>query len=193
MMEDTKIKGININHSSPQTNPSISSQNGKSKQAPDTLEKIRYLPSEIKISKSGGKRTASAMCSFQRKQFVAKPKDDIKHRSVSESTDGKGSKDENLKIKPSGSTSSTCSNITFSDVGIDCPQNNDDVMSTISDVSDLSVMSLNPSSLEVRRKFRRQKQYMSRYNSISKENQVIRENIVPQNNLFATHQKGLSK
>merc|ERR1712226_1359139 len=45
--------------------------------------------------------------------------------------------------------------------------------------------------LEVRRKFCRQKQYMSRYNSISKENQVIRENIVPQNNLFATHQKVL--
>ena len=131
MMEDTEVKCLNTNQSSLQNNINTSSQNGRSKQTPGTLEKIRYLPSEIKISKSGGKQTASAMCSFQRKQFVANPKDDIKHRSVSECTEVNGTKEDNLKIKSAGSNSSTCSNITFSDAGLDCPQNNDDVMSPI--------------------------------------------------------------
>ena len=189
-MDNTKDKFLNTHHSSPQKNMNMSSQNGKISHVPDSMEKIRYLQSEIKISKSGGKRTASAMCSFQRKQnFEVKSKDDIKHRSVSESSEvNDGIKEEQLKIKSTCSTSSTCSNITFSDVGTsDFPQNNDDVMSTISDVSDISVMSLNPSSLEVSRKYRRQKQYLSKH---SKEHEVIRENIAPPNRQFSLNQKG---
>ena len=189
-MENTKDKFVNNQTSSSQTKINISSQNGNIGQVPNSIEKIRYLPSEIKISKSGGKRTASAMCSFQRKQnFEVKLKDDIKHRSVSESTEGNdGINIDQVKIKSTCSTSSTCSNITFSDVGTsDFPQNNDDVMSTISDVSDISVMSLSPSTLEVSRKYRCQKQYLSAY---SKEHQVIRENIAPPNRLSALNQKG---
>ena len=191
-MDNTKDKFLYTHNPSTPKNMSIPSQNGNISHAPDPLEKIRYLPSEIKISKSGGKRTASAMCSFQRKQnYEVKLKDDIKHRSVSESTEGNdGNKDEKFKIKSTCSTSSTCSNITFSDVGTsDFPHNNDDVMSTISDVSDISVMSLNPSSLEVSRKYRRQNQYLSTH---SKEHQVIKENIVQPNRNFGINQKGLS-
>ena len=191
-MDNTRDRFLNTHNSSTQENMSIPSQNGNISHVPDSIEKIRYLPSEIKISKSGGKRTASAMCSFQRKQnFEVKSKDDIKHRSVSESSEvNEGIKKEQLKIKSTCSASSTCSNITFSDVGTsDFPQNNDDVMSTISDVSDISVMSLNPSSLEVRRKYRRQKQYLSTH---SKEHHVIRENIAPPNRLFALNNKGSS-
>ena len=81
----------------------MSTGNGKVNIPFDVPEKIRYLPSEIKISKSGGKRTASAMCSFQRKPLAVKSKDDIKHRSVSECTDNNGLKEDSLKINTASS------------------------------------------------------------------------------------------
>ena len=189
---ESKTNRINDSNNLPlESDMNISTKNAKHRIPSDSLEKIRYLPSEIKISKSGGKRTASAMCSFQRKQFVVKSKDDIKHRSVSECTDNNGSQEDNSKIKPpsSNSTFSTCSNITFSDIGTDCAHNMDDVMSTISDISDLSVMSFNPSSIEVTRKFRRQKQLLNKSVPHSKENQVIRENIASNQRLFSADQK----
>ena len=194
-MENTKTEIADSNDFSLESNMNISTQNANHRPPSDSLEKIRYLPSEIKISKSGGKRTASAMCSFQRKQYVVKSKDDIKHRSVSECTDNIGVQEDKLKIKPasSNSTFSTCSNITFSDVGTDYAHNMDDVMSTISDISDLSVMSFNPSSIEVTRKFRRQKQFLNKSVPHSKENQVIRENIVSNKRLFPADQKGRKK
>ena len=105
-------------------------------------EKIRYSSSDIKISKTGGKRTASAMCSFQRKAQKEKSKLEIKHRSVSECVEEVEQKSMDLKIKGDPSRSGS-SNLTNSDVGNDVPQEKmDDTMSTVSDVSDLSVMSL---------------------------------------------------
>ena len=191
-MENTTNKTSDTNNLQLESDMNVSTQNAKHRMPSDTLQKIRYLPSEIKISKSGGKRTASAMCSFQRKQFVVKSRDDIKHRSVSECTDNNGVQEDMLKIKPasSNSTFSTCSNITFSDVGTDCAHNMDDVMSTITDISDLSVMSFSPSSIEVTRKFRRQKQFLNKSAPHSKENQVIRENIASNQRLFSAYQTG---
>ena len=105
-------------------------------------EKIRYSSSDIKICKSGGKRTASAMCSFQRKAQKEKSKLEIKHRSVSECIEEVEQKSMDLKIKNDPSSSGS-SNLTNSDVVNDVPQEKmDDTMSTVSDVSDLSVMSL---------------------------------------------------
>ena len=105
-------------------------------------EKIRYSSSDIKISKTGGKRTASAMCSFQRKAQKEKSKLEIKHRSVSECVEEVEQKSMDLKIKGDPSRSGS-SNLTNSDVGNDVPQEKmDDTMSTVSDVSDLSVMPL---------------------------------------------------
>ena len=106
-------------------------------------EKIRYSSSDIKISKTGGKRTASAMCSFQRKAQKEKSKLEIKHRSVSECVEEVEQKSMDFKIKGDPSSSGS-SDLTHLYVG----KNNvpkekmDDAMSTVSDVSDLSVMSL---------------------------------------------------
>ena len=106
-------------------------------------EKIRYSSSDIKISKTGGKRTASAMCSFQRKVQKEKSRLEIKHRSVSECVEEVEQKSMDLKIKGDPSSSGS-SDLTHLYVGKnDVPQEKmDDAMSTVSDVSDLSVMSL---------------------------------------------------
>ena len=105
-------------------------------------EKIRYSSSDIKISKTGGKRTASAMCSFQRKAQKEKSKLEIKHRSVSECVEEVEQKSMDFKIKGDPSNSGS-SDLTYSDVGYNAPKEKmDDAMSTVSDVSDLSVMSL---------------------------------------------------
>ena len=105
-------------------------------------EKIRYSSSDIKISKTGGKRTASAMCSFQRKAPKEKSKSEIKHRSVSECVDEVEQKSMGFKIK-GDPPSSGSSILAYLDGGNDAPQEKmDDAMSTVSDVSDLSVMSL---------------------------------------------------
>ena len=105
-------------------------------------EMIRYSSSDIKISKTGGKRTASAMCSFQRKAQKEKSKLEIKHRSVSECVEEVEQKSMDFKIKGDPSSSGS-SDLTYLDVGNNVPQEKmDDAMSTVSDVSDLSVMSL---------------------------------------------------
>ena len=105
-------------------------------------EKIRYSSSDIKISKTGGKRTASAMCSFQRKVQKEKSRLEIKHRSVSECVEEVEQKSINLKIKGDPSSSGS-SDLAYLDVGNNDPKEKmDDAMSTVSDVSDLSVMSL---------------------------------------------------
>ena len=105
-------------------------------------EKIRYSSSDIKISKTGGKRTASAMCSFQRKVQKEKSRLEIKHRSVSECVEEVEQKSMDLKIKGDPSSSGS-SDLAYLDVGNNDPKEKmDDAMSTVSDVSDLSVMSL---------------------------------------------------
>ena len=105
-------------------------------------EKIRYSSSDIKISKTGGKRTASAMCSFQRKAQKEKSKLEIKHRSVSECVEEVEQKSMDFKIKGDPSSSGS-SDLAYLDVGNNAPKEKmDDAMSTVSDVSDLSVMSL---------------------------------------------------
>ena len=108
-------------------------------------EKIRYSSSDIKISKTGGKRTASAMCSFQRKVQKEKSKSEIKHRSVSECVEEVEQKSIDLEIKgvPSSSGSSDLTYLKMEIENDAAPQEKmDDAMSTVSDVSDLSVMSL---------------------------------------------------
>ena len=105
-------------------------------------EKIRYSSSDIKISKTGGKRTASAMCSFQRKVQKEKSRLEIKHRSVSECVEEVEQKSMDFKIKDDPSSSGS-SDLAYLDVGNNAPKEKmDDAMSTVSDVSDLSVMSL---------------------------------------------------
>ena len=63
-MENTTNRIADSNNLPLDSDMNISTQNAKPRVPSDTLEKIRYLPSEIKISKTGGKRTASAMCSL---------------------------------------------------------------------------------------------------------------------------------
>ena len=164
--------------------------NGNPQQSFNSPEKVRYLPSEIKICKTGGKRTASAMCSFQRKHQIDRSKDAMSHRSVSECEDVFNRKPDDLKIKQI-SSSITPKPVAYSDIGLDFQQNMDDVMSTVSDVSDLSVMSLNSSYLGIGGAFRNQKQPKVREKLRLKKAEVIKENVILLNNDSSAQGKGL--
>ena len=190
-MENTKEASFTHGHSPHQRNAEFLLKNGKPDQKNHYPEKIRYLPSEIKVCKTAGKRTASAMCAFQRQKQIVKSKDAIKHRSVSECADVFGSKREDSRIREKETTSSsTCSTITHSDAGLDYQQNMDDVMSTVSDISDLSVMSLNSSHLHIGGMYRHQKQSMIRKTSQLNRAETINENVAQSNNVSNSHEKG---
>ena len=152
-------------------------------------EKIRYSSSDIKISKTGGKRTASAMCSFQRKVQKEKSRLEIKHRSVSECIEEVEQKAMDLKIK--GDTSSSgSSNLTNSDVVNDVPQEKmDDSMSTVSDVSDLSVMSLTYSPA-LGGLFRQKKPLAKSNYSQSNGSRLSVQNYFPLEAICKSHEQG---
>lgn len=163
---------------------------GNPKQRLNSPEKVRYLPSEIQICKTGGKRTASAMCSFQRKPQIDKSKDAMSHRSVSECEDVFNRNPDDLKIKQI-SASTAPKPVAYSDIGLDFQQNMDDVMSTVSDVSDLSVMSLNSSYLGIGGAFRNHKQLTVRNKSRFKKTEVIKENVIQLSNDSSSQGKGI--
>ena len=196
MMEITKeITLDRIPHTSDYRSPHEGSKhlpliNGNPQQNLHSPEKVRYLPSEIKICKTGGKRTASAMCSFQRKPHNDKSKDAMSHRSVSECEDVFSRKPDNITIKQI-SSSTTSKPVAYSDIGKDFQQNMDDVMSTVSDVSDLSVMSLNSHYLGIGGAFRNQKQLTTRKKSRLKKTDTIKENIIKFNNDSNSQGKGI--
>ena len=152
-------------------------------------QKIRYLPNEIKIYKTGGKRTASALCSFRGKQQEEKSKDASKNHLQSESIEVFGSKREGTEIKRYPSTS-TCSTFTCSETGGDLHHNMDDVMSTVSDVSDLSVMSLTSSHLDVGGLFRHDRYPMNNKTRLFKRTQIVNDKFNPPNTFVYTHEKG---
>ena len=146
----------------------------------------------LRICKTGGKRTASAMCSFQRKPHNDKSKDvAMSHRSsVSECEDVFSRKPDNIRIKQI-SSSTTSKPLAYSDIGKDFQQNMDDVMSTVSDVSDLSVMSLNSHCLGIGGAFRNQKQLTTRKKSRLKKTDTIKENIIKFNHDSNSQGKGI--
>ena len=122
-------------------NKSLLTKNGKPTKHINSPQKIRYLPDEIKIYKTGGKRTASGLCSFGGKQHQKETlKESATNRVNAESVQVFGSKSENLEIKQ-GPSSSAYSTFTYSDMTVGVHKNMDDVMSIVSDLSDISVMS----------------------------------------------------
>ena len=118
-------------------------KNGKPTKHMNASQKIRYLPDEIKIYKTGGKRTASVLCSFGGQQHQkGTPKDSATNPDNTERVQVFGSKSANLEIKQ-GPSSSACSTFTYSDMTVaGVHKDMDDVMSIVSDLSDISVMSL---------------------------------------------------
>ena len=189
-MQPVREKRLSIEPSLSQEGNHVVWKNAKPPQCLDSTEKVRYLPSEIKVSKTVRKRASSAMCSFTRKQQTEKSKEAITEdrSSVSECEEILASTKEDSKIKQAP-LNSNCGIIAHSDVGLDSHSNMDDVMSTVSDLSDLSVMSLGHSKI-ANGSFRHPRQAMDGKTPRLKRTQSDSHHDILFKSFFSSQEKG---
>ena len=181
----------------------LTGKNGKSGDSP---QKIRYPPDDIKIYKTGGKRTASALCPFRGQQQAASSLAETNNLNkdvliIGQKDEGVETEknDRNPHKKPYedheeisqaildhervilgyGPGRSTASGEN---------SNTDETMSHVSDVSDISVISL--SSSHIGRSVRQGKYSANRMLSSNKRNMAADCNVISPNTLQRNYGQG---
>ena len=190
----------------PFLSPRSNNPAGKNEKSGDSPQKIRYPPDDIKVYKTGGKRTASALCPFRGQQQAAKSLAETNNLNndvlaVGHTYEGVETEksDKNSHKKPHDAKEKISQFILDHEKIIpgygpsrsavsEAKSNTDETMSHVSDVSDLSVMSL--SSSHISGTVRQERYSTNQIMSTFKRNSAVNCNVISPNTLLRNDGQG---
>ena len=190
----------------PLPSPINNNPEGKNEKSNNAPQKIRYPPDHIKVYKTGGKRTASALCPFRGQQQAV-----ISSAATNNSINdvlpfghmyegGETEKSDSNSYKKPHDDKETISRYILNHEEVmlgygpsigavsEAKSNSDETMSHVSDVSDLSVISL--SSSHIGGSVRKNKHSATRIFSTYKRNTAVDCNVIAANTSLCNYGQG---